>query len=181
MDYIIQQKMINLQVDYNWFIFLVKGMNLIFEFFLVVKLFVDCVDDVVYIGEFKNVGYGQYKFQFKDDELGIDLLKDDLWKFIVMYINDMYVYFDNVVRWMMKIKEIRSEIDSSILFDVGDVFLGDFYFIKWQGLVDLKLMNSMGYDVMIFGNYEFDKGLGVFVSFLSGNGSVVDLFGKYYF
>lgn len=49
---------------------------------------------------------------------------------------------------MTKIKEIRSETDRSILLDAGDVFSGDLYFTKWQGLADLKLMNSMGYDAM---------------------------------
>lgn len=82
---------------------------------------------------------------------------------------------------MTKIKEIRSETDSSILLDAGDVFSGDLYFTKWQGLADLKLMNSMGYDAMTFGNHEFDKGPGALASFLSGNGSAVDPSGKYHF
>lgn len=64
---------------------------------------------------------------------------------------------------------------------MGDVFFGDLYFIKWNGLVDLKLMNMMGYDVMIFGNYEFDKGLIVFFDFFSGNSIIVDLVNYYYF
>lgn len=98
-----------------------------------------------------------------------------------MHTNDTHAHLDNAARRMTKIKEIRSETDSSILLDAGDVFSGDLYFTKWQGLADLKLMNSMGYDAMTFGNHEFDKGPGALASFLSGNGSAVDPSGKYHF
>lgn len=65
-----------------------------------------------------------------------------------MHTNDTHAHLDNAARRMTKIKEIRSETDRSILLDAGDVFSGDLYFTKWQGLADLKLMNSMGYDAM---------------------------------
>ncbi|AWG39416.1 multifunctional 2',3'-cyclic-nucleotide 2'-phosphodiesterase/3'-nucleotidase/5'-nucleotidase [Bacillus amyloliquefaciens] len=181
MDYIIQQKTINPQADHNWSILPVKGANMTFESSLAAKPFADRADDVAYIGESQNAGYGQYKLQFKDDEPGTDPPKDDAWKLTVMHTNDTHAHLDNAARRMTKIKEIRSETDRSILLDAGDVFSGDLYFTKWQGLADLKLMNSMGYDAMTFGNHEFDKGPGALASFLSGNGSAADPSGKYNF
>ena len=181
MDYIIQQKTINPQADHNWSILPVKGTNLTFESSLAAKPFADRADDVAYIGESQNAGYGQYKLQFKDDEPGTEPPKDDAWKLTVMHTNDTHAHLDNAARRMTKIKEIRSETDRSILLDAGDVFSGDLYFTKWQGLADLKLMNSMGYDAMTFGNHEFDKGPGALASFLSGNGSAADPSGKYNF
>lgn len=48
-------------MDNNWLIVFVFGMNLMFEFLFLVKFFVDKVDDVVFVGEFMNEGYGLYK------------------------------------------------------------------------------------------------------------------------
>ncbi|MBY8914409.1 multifunctional 2',3'-cyclic-nucleotide 2'-phosphodiesterase/3'-nucleotidase/5'-nucleotidase [Bacillus sp. YC2] len=181
MDYIIQQKTINPKADNNWSILPVKGTNLTFESSLSAKPFADRADDVAYIGESKNAGYGQYKLQFKDEEPGTDPPKDETWKLTVMHTNDTHAHLDNAARRMTKIKEIRSETDRSILLDAGDVFSGDLYFTKWQGLADLKMMNKMGYDAMTFGNHEFDKGPTALASFLSGNGSAVDPAGTYNF
>lgn len=85
MDYIIQQKTINPQADHNWSILPVKGTNLTFESSLAAKPFADRADDVAYIGESQNAGYGQYKLQFKDDEPGTKPPKDDAWKLTVMH------------------------------------------------------------------------------------------------
>lgn len=108
------------------------------------KPFADRADDVAYIGESQNAGYGQYKLQFKDDEPGTDPPKDDAWKLTVMHTNDTHAHLDNAARRMTKIKEIRSETDRSILLDAGDVFSGDLYFTKWQGLADLKIDEQHG-------------------------------------
>ena len=46
----------------------------------------------------------------------------------------------------------------ALLIDAGDVFTGTLYYNEFQGLADLEFMNLMGYDVMTFGNHEFDSG-----------------------
>lgn len=65
---------------------------------------------------------------------------------------------DNITRRITAIKESRAEVSSSLLVDAGDVFSGTLYFNKYVGMADLAFMNLIGYDVMTFGNHEFDRG-----------------------
>ncbi len=121
-----------------------------------------------------------YKLQF-DDDSNPEPPKDGLWDLTVMHTNDTHAHLDDAARRMTKINEVRSETDHNILLDAGDVFSGDLYFTKWNGLADLKLMNMMGYDAMTFGNHEFDKGPTVLSDFLSGNSTTVDPANHYHF
>ncbi|RRJ64178.1 multifunctional 2',3'-cyclic-nucleotide 2'-phosphodiesterase/5'-nucleotidase/3'-nucleotidase [Paenibacillus oralis] len=91
----------------------------------------------------------------------------DTWKLTVMHTNDSHAHLDDVARRAMLVKQIRAEGGDSLLLDAGDVFSGDLYFTKWQGLKDLEFMNLMGYDAMTFGNHEFDKGTGVLADFIN--------------
>ena len=45
-----------------------------------------------------------------------------------------------------------------LLIDAGDVFTGTLYFNEFKGQADLEFMNLAGYDMMTFGNHEFDLG-----------------------
>lgn len=144
------------------------------------KPFADKADDVAYVGKSANEGYGVYKLQF-DDDSNPDPPKDGLWDLTVMHTNDTHAHLDDAARRMTKINEVRSETNHNILLDAGDVFSGDLYFTKWNGLADLKMMNMMGYDAMTFGNHEFDKGPAVLSDFLSGNSTTVDPANRYRF
>lgn len=88
------------------------------------------------------------------------------WKLTVMHTNDSHAHLDDVARRATLVKQIRAEGGDDLLLDAGDVFSGDLYFTKWQGLKDLEFMNLMGYDAMTFGNHEFDKGTGVLADFI---------------
>lgn len=57
------------------------------------------------------------------------------------------------------IQKIRSEEDNVLLVDAGDIFQGTPYFNKYHGLLEMKLMTEMGYDVATMGNHDFDIGL----------------------
>ncbi len=98
-----------------------------------------------------------------------------------MHTNDTHAHLDDAARRATKIKEVRAESKNNILLDAGDVFSGDLYFTKWQGLADLKLMNLMKYDAMTFGNHEFDKGPSVLRQFLTGDASDVDAKNRHQF
>ncbi|WOO44691.1 multifunctional 2',3'-cyclic-nucleotide 2'-phosphodiesterase/3'-nucleotidase/5'-nucleotidase [Bacillus subtilis] len=180
MDYIIEQKTVNPKADNNWSIAPVSGTNLTFESSLLAKPFADKADDVAYVGKSANEGYGVYKLQF-DDDSNPGPPKDGLWDLTVMHTNDTHAHLDDAARRMTKINEVRSETNHNILLDAGDVFSGDLYFTKWNGLADLKMMNMMGYDAMTFGNHEFDKGPTVLSDFLSGNSATVDPANRYHF
>lgn len=83
-----------------------------------------------------------YKLQFDDDSNPVPP-KDGLWDLTVMHTNDTHAHLDDAARRMTKINEVRSETNHNILLDAGDVFSGDLYFTKWNGLADLKIMNMM--------------------------------------
>ena len=57
------------------------------------------------------------------------------------------------------IEKIRSEEEHVILVDSGDIFQGTPYFNKYRGVIEMKLMTAMKYDVGTMGNHDFDIGL----------------------
>lgn len=91
---------------------------------------------------------------------------ENAWRLTVMHTNDTHSHLAEVARRATLVKQVRTEGGNSILVDAGDVFSGDLYFTKWQGIADLAFMNYMGYDAMTFGNHEFDKGTGVLAEFV---------------
>ncbi|PAQ12895.1 bifunctional metallophosphatase/5'-nucleotidase [Bacillaceae bacterium SAOS 7] len=76
----------------------------------------------------------------------------------LMHTNDTHGNLDNAAKKMTAIKEVRAEKPNALLVDAGDVFSGTLYFNEFKGQADLEFMNLMGYDVMTFGNHEFDLG-----------------------
>ncbi|MFL0199178.1 5'-nucleotidase C-terminal domain-containing protein [Exiguobacterium acetylicum] len=80
----------------------------------------------------------------------------------LMHTNDTHANLDKAPKRATVIKELRSayraEGKPSLLLDAGDVFSGSLYFNKFLGQADLELMNYMKYDMMTFGNHEFDLG-----------------------
>ncbi len=63
------------------------------------------------------------------------------------------------VRRSTFIKEAREANPDLLLFDCGDISQGTPYYNMFQGEVEIKMMNLMGYDAMTIGNHEFDFGL----------------------
>ncbi|WP_308745685.1 metallophosphatase [uncultured Bacteroides sp.] len=63
------------------------------------------------------------------------------------------------VRRATFLDRFRKEHKNVLLFDCGDISQGTPYYNMFQGEVEVKLMNEMGYDAMTIGNHEFDFGL----------------------
>ncbi|MFF2500964.1 bifunctional metallophosphatase/5'-nucleotidase [Peribacillus sp. NPDC058075] len=76
----------------------------------------------------------------------------------LMHTNDTHAHLDNVAKRVTAVKEVRKSKPQAILVDAGDVFSGTLYFNEFKGQADLRFMNLMKYDVMTFGNHEFDLG-----------------------
>jgi 5'-nucleotidase len=57
------------------------------------------------------------------------------------------------------IRQIRSEVDSVLLLDAGDMFQGTPYFNLYKGEAEIKAMNMMNYDAATIGNHDFDAGI----------------------
>lgn len=166
-------KTINPSADQNWSIAPIKGATVTFESSLLAKPFAEKSSSVDFIRNASTDGLGVYKLAFKDDGTTEPPATDN-WHLTVMHTNDTHAHLDDAARRATKIKEVRAQSENNILLDAGDVFSGDLYFTKWQGLADLKLMNLMKYDAMTFGNHEFDKGPSVLRQFLTGDASSVD-------
>ncbi|MGE8080448.1 5'-nucleotidase C-terminal domain-containing protein [Peribacillus loiseleuriae] len=75
-----------------------------------------------------------------------------------MHTNDTHAHLDNVSKRVTAVKEVRVKKPKALLIDAGDVFSGTLYFNEFKGQADLQFMNLMGYDLMTFGNHEFDLG-----------------------
>ncbi len=68
-----------------------------------------------------------------------------------------------VARRYEMIQKIRSEEENVLLLDAGDIFQGTPYFNKFGGILEMKLMTKLGYDVATMGNHDFDGGMNGFV------------------
>lgn len=76
----------------------------------------------------------------------------------LMHTNDTHANLDKVPKRTTAIKEVRAQKPNALLIDAGDVLTGTLYFNEFKGKPDLEFMNAVGYDVMTFGNHEFDEG-----------------------
>ena len=83
--------------------------------------------------------------------------EDNYW-LSLMHTNDTHANLDNVAKTVTAVNNVRAANADAQLVSAGDVFSGTLYFNEFQGQADLKFMNLMGYDVMTFGNHEFDLG-----------------------
>lgn len=72
---------------------------------------------------------------------------------------DKYAGMGGVVRRATFVKQFRGNHPDVLLFDCGDISQGTPYYNLFQGEVEVKMMNLMGYDAMTIGNHEFDFGL----------------------
>lgn len=57
------------------------------------------------------------------------------------------------------IQEIRAKEKQVLLLDAGDIFQGTPYFNRYGGVLEMKVMQKMGYDAATMGNHDFDGGL----------------------
>lgn len=67
--------------------------------------------------------------------------------------------YGGAARRMTALKKFRKEDPNVLTLDAGDQFQGTLWYtaLKWQPIAEY--MNIMNYDVMAFGNHEFDDGL----------------------
>ncbi len=71
---------------------------------------------------------------------------------------DEYAGMGGAVRRAGIVKQFRSKHPDMLLLDCGDVSQGTPYYNLFQGELEIKMMNLMGYDAMAIGNHEFDFG-----------------------
>ncbi|XP_061825223.2 5'-nucleotidase [Nerophis lumbriciformis] len=67
--------------------------------------------------------------------------------------------FAGVSRRFTKVSEVRRKEKNVLLLDAGDQFQGTVWFNFYKGAEAAYFMNKLRYDVMAFGNHEFDNGV----------------------
>jgi 5'-nucleotidase len=75
-----------------------------------------------------------------------------------------YPDMGGVSRRASLIQTIRSQESDVLLLDAGDIFQGTPYFNKFQGVLEMKVMEEMKYDAVTLGNHDFDIGMNGYVA-----------------
>ena len=79
-------------------------------------------------------------------------------EFVIISTNDMHASLDNMSRLATAVEECRDTV-FTIVVDAGDRWTGNAYVDLAEGrLPIIRLMNAVGYDVVTFGNHDFDAG-----------------------
>jgi 5'-nucleotidase len=73
-------------------------------------------------------------------------------------VNSPNVCIAGMARLATTIKQIRAQVDNSLLLDAGDQFQGTLFYNLFKSRPIAKVMNAMGYQAMAIGNHEFDDG-----------------------
>lgn len=69
-----------------------------------------------------------------------------------------YLALGGMGRLAYKVKEVRAEYPQTLLLCAGDAVQGTLYFPTYNGKAEADFMNHLGFDAMVLGNHEFDKG-----------------------
>ena len=91
---------------------------------------------------------------------------DDADHLVILHTNDTHSTIEpdrhdmgGVARRKVLIDSVRGVRQNVMLVDAGDAVQGSLYYTLFNGEVERKLMNALGYDIQILGNHEFDKGM----------------------
>lgn len=74
-----------------------------------------------------------------------------------------YGGFGGVVRRAQAINDLKTSMPDPLILDAGDVFQGTPYFNFFNGEIDFKAMDAMGYHATTLGNHDFDAGIDAYV------------------
>lgn len=101
-------------------------------------------------------------------------------KLVILHTNDTHSNIDpfpvnhpkfpnmgGVSRRASLIQSIRDQEEHVLLLDAGDIFQGTPYFNKFKGVLEMKTMAAMNYDIVTLGNHDFDIGMEAYKSALS--------------
>ena len=85
---------------------------------------------------------------------------------VILHTNDTHSQIDpdeftglgGILRRKVLIDSVRAAQPNVMLIDAGDVVQGTLYFNLYGGDVENMMMDTLGYDIRILGNHEFDNG-----------------------
>lgn len=104
-------------------------------------------------------------------------------EFVILFTNDFHSQIDplsethsthpgrgGIKRIKVLVDSVRAVEPAVLLTDSGDLVQGTYYFSLLNGVVEMMIIDELGYDVRTLGNHEFDKkmiGLGDMLSMSS--------------
>lgn len=95
---------------------------------------------------------------------------------VILHTNDTHSQIDpdydnkgGILRRKVIIDSIREAEPNVLLVDAGDAVQNTLYFTLFGGQLDIALLDSLKYDMMILGNHEFDNGIDSIAKFYKTN------------
>lgn len=106
-----------------------------------------------------------------DDPEGSDDPEEQKKKeFVILFTNDFHSQIEplskeetynadrgGIKRIKVLVDSVRNAEPAVLLADAGDMVQGTYYFSLLNGVVEMMIMDELGYDVRTLGNHEFDK------------------------
>lgn len=93
-------------------------------------------------------------------------------RLVILHVNDTHSHFEPVkggdrdglggcierAAFVDSVRDARGA-DNVLLVHAGDFSQGSSYFTELGGVLEMKVINDMGYDCVTLGNHEFDNGI----------------------
>ena len=84
--------------------------------------------------------------------------------FVMLFTNDFHSQIEptendegGVLRMKALVDSVRTAEPVVLLADAGDLVQGTYYFSLLNGVVEMKMLDALGYNIRTLGNHEFDK------------------------
>lgn len=85
-------------------------------------------------------------------------------EFVILFTNDFHSQIEpmddgkgGVLRLKALVDSVRTAEPYVLMADAGDLVQGTYYFSLFNGVVEMKMLDAMKYDIRTIGNHEFDK------------------------
>lgn len=85
-------------------------------------------------------------------------------EFVILFTNDFHSQIEpmddgkgGVLRLKALVDSVRTAEPYILMADAGDLVQGTYYFSLFNGVVEMKMLEALGYDIRTIGNHEFDK------------------------
>ena len=85
-------------------------------------------------------------------------------EFVMLFTNDFHSQIEptdngrgGVLRMKALVDSVRAVEPHVLLADAGDLVQGTYYFSLLNGVVEMKMLEMLKYDIRTIGNHEFDK------------------------
>lgn len=85
-------------------------------------------------------------------------------EFVILFTNDFHSQIEpmddgkgGVLRLKALVDSVRTAEPYVLMADAGDLVQGTYYFSLFNGVVEMKMLDALKYDIRTIGNHEFDK------------------------